>query len=198
MSNNKYIALPGSLTCKRVTTVTFPHHTNSDNPTFQLTEVMPEGEVFSGETILRVQRYRGGEYSDIKENETVGELLHFGWEVKEFVKPLKDIEPVSYSVSPELAKQWDQEKLKLFNPLVDIVENKEERIEDVAKQYERRLKYEYSPSEHFIEGANWQQSQSIEGIVGFVLECLSKRGVDIGPQRADYIAKITEEYNNGK
>lgn len=99
-------------------------------------------------------------------------------------------------------------------PLVDVVDNKQ----TVVAKFEQILNTQFEPnSEHplwacialssdkdaYINAMQkayelGKQPQSIEGIVGFVLEWLKKERLLIGVNKDFYQAKITEEYNNGK
>lgn len=122
---------------------------------------------------------------------------------------LKAIEPVNNLTAVFDALKADPIMKGVF---ADVVENKETVEAAVLKHLQHSG---LSPNGQYIFingaefGANWQQSQSIEGIVVFVLEYFDKRFVvthkDFTNSDTGIIADIKvlqddiiKEYNNGK
>lgn len=231
----KYKTLPGGLTCKEVLHNTeempadqFYETFEASNPPIPLTEVMPEGVEFSGSEVWQVNV--SDHWNDINKSE-VDYYEGHGYPTQLAIKPLKAKEPVKICPTCKKGKEF-QFCSNAFHiipyvdePILDVVENKEtveqafERLypnhvgnrplaSDPMYQYYRKHDFE-----KFKEGANWQQSHPIEGIVGFVLEWVANNAKSnggwldykneiVGSVDREHIrsmkSDIIKEYNNGK
>lgn len=170
-------------------------------PTFPLTEVMPEGEAFEGAEVTQICHTAG--WSDLMPSE-IQLYVNSNATTRIAIKPIKAIEPVKEAVISDIVSNHNSaidiiNKFYAAKPPLDVVENKEtveqaiERIIGEAKElkinvgfglpgidvYNKFTNSFTSLSTHHIrkmlnEVAQYKQSQSIEGIVGFVLEWVAK------------------------